>query len=131
MHPDTFGILSKNSMEAGWPLESEMVLLCHFVDQLHARLPGTEDDGILGDFERFLSDQREIEGNQDDIFFMEPPTIPETLTGVITETMPPPLLYLVDEDFLAEYDQNDAKLERWRHAVDKGATTKGLDEWDG
>lgn len=130
-NPDTFEILGKNSIEAGWSPESEIVLLCYFLDQLHARLPGTEDDGILGDFERFLSNQREIEGEQDETYTPEPP--PGLLNGVIIGTMPAPLLYIDFENNDSQDDGDDGpdKFYRWKRAVDMDETTQGLEEWEG
>lgn len=141
MHPDTFEILSRNSSEAGWSLESEMVLLCHFVDQLHSRLPGMEDDGILGDFERFLEDQRQMESDQNVIFTLEPP---RTLQGVVLPAAERQQLIIdfsevrnpdkIDPNLLNDdemgYDEN-SKYWRWRRAVDMDETTQGLDEWEG
>lgn len=60
---NSYDILNREYEKAGWSDASQTVLLCHFLDQLHARYPGTEDDGILGDFSRFLKDQYEIESD--------------------------------------------------------------------
>jgi hypothetical protein len=65
-YPDSYDILNRESAEANWTDASQVVLMCHFLDQLHARFPGTEDDGILGDFERYLIEQAEVEREAND-----------------------------------------------------------------
>ncbi len=130
--PNTFDVVMDWANAYAWTDESTIVLLCNFVDQLHARYPGTEDDGIIGDFDRYLEKQARSENDASD----EEPIVEVFLNANRTEFIeyvhPDKInTNLLNEDELAEYDQDDAKLERWRRAVDTDETTQGLDEWEG
>jgi hypothetical protein len=74
---NSFDLVRDAAEEGSWSEESQIVVLCHFLDQLQENIRAAGGADILVDFERYLKDQLEQERDASGVITLEQVEIPD------------------------------------------------------